>query len=92
MTQRQVEIFVAGCPRCYEAVNLVQQMSCTACQIQVWDVRSEQITATARQKLEDYGIHRLPAVVVDGELVDCCRQQQPISRDALAAAGVGRSK
>lgn len=49
MTQRQVEIFVAGCPRCDEAVNLVQQMSCTACQIQVWDVRSEQITATARQ-------------------------------------------
>lgn len=90
MTQRQVEIFVAGCPRCDEAVNLVQQMSCTACQIQVWDVRSEQITATAHQKLEDYGIHRLPAVVVDGELVDCCRQQQPISRDALAAAGIGQ--
>jgi hypothetical protein len=90
MTQRHVEIFVAGCPRCDEAVSLVQEMSCTACQIQVWDVRTESISPAARQKLDDYGIHRLPAVVVDGTLVDCCRQQQPISRPALAAAGIGQ--
>ncbi len=90
MAQRQVEIFVAGCPRCDEAVSLVQEMSCTACQIQVWDVCTEQITAIARQKLEDYGIHRLPAVVVNGALVDCCRHQQPIARKALVAVGVGQ--
>jgi len=91
MTLRLIEIFVAGCPRCAEAVALVEQMSCPACQIQIWDVRTEQITAAARQKLDNYNIHRLPAVVVDGVLVDCCRQQQPISREALATAGVGRS-
>lgn len=90
MTQRQVEIFVAGCPRCDEAVALVQQMACQSCQVQVWDVRTEHITLTAQQKLDDYGIQRLPAVVVNGALVDCCRQQQPISRAALATAGVGQ--
>lgn len=91
MTQRQVEIFVAGCPRCAEAVALVEQMSCSTCQIQIWDVRTEQITPAAQQKLDDYGIQRLPAVVVDGVLVDCCRQQQPISREALATAGIGQA-
>lgn len=86
MTQRQVEIFVAGCPRCDDAVALVQQMACENCQVQIWDVRSDRITPSARQKLDEYGIQRLPAVVVNGELVDCCRQQQPLSRRDLAAA------
>ncbi len=71
MHQRLVEVFIAGCPRCDEAIDLVQQMACTSCQVKIWDARTESIDATIKQKLEHYGIYRLPAVVVDGELVDC---------------------
>ncbi|AFZ33504.1 MULTISPECIES: thioredoxin family protein [Cyanophyceae] len=90
MTKRLVEVFTAGCPLCDETVKLVQSLACESCEIQVWDLREGCSTHKCREKANQYGIHRVPAVVVNGKLTECCQNQQPISREALIAAGIGQ--
>ncbi len=91
MTQRSVEVFTAGCPLCDETVKMVQELACDSCDIQVQDLREGRITDESREKLNQYGIRRVPAVVVDGRLADCCQTQQSVSREALIVAGIGQS-
>ncbi|MCM1982143.1 MULTISPECIES: thioredoxin family protein [Cyanophyceae] len=90
MTKRSVEVFTAGCPLCDETVKLVRDLACENCDIQVWDLRADYITEEGEAKLTQYSIHRVPAVVVNGTLAGCCQTQQPVSREFLVAAGVGR--
>jgi len=85
MTQRIIEVFTAGCPCCDEAVQLVRGMACPRCDVRVLDMRSDQ-EAHARAKA--YGIRRVPAVVVDGRLADCC-QTGAIDAGTLRRMGVG---
>ena len=90
MSKRIVEVFTAGCALCDETVKLVQELSCSNCDVQIWDLRSELTTDAGREKAAQYGIHRVPAVVVNGQLAECCQNQQPISRERLVAAGIGQ--
>lgn len=90
MAKRQVEVFTAGCPLCDPVVQLVRELACDSCEVQVYDLREGCETNECRDKATQYGIHQVPAVVVDGKLAECCRNQQPISRDALVAAGIGQ--
>lgn len=90
MSKRTVEVFIAGCPLCDETVKLVQELSCSNCDVQIWDLRSELATDAGLEKAAQYGIHRVPAVVVNGRLAECCQNQEPISREQLVAAGVGQ--
>jgi hypothetical protein len=90
MAKRFVEVFTAGCPLCDETVKLVRSLACETCEIQVWDLREGGATPEGLEKANQYGIHRVPAVVVNGKLAECCQNQQPISRDALVAAGIGQ--
>lgn len=89
---RKVEVFVAGCPVCEPAVKLVKEMACGNCEVTIYDLRESCATDECRTKAEQYGIKRLPAVAIDGQLADCCSTQQGITREALAAAGLGLSK
>jgi len=90
MTKRLVEVFTAGCPLCDETVKLVRELACESCEIQVWDLREGNSTPESLEKATQYGIHRVPAVVVNGKLAECCQNQQPISREVLVAAGIGQ--
>jgi hypothetical protein len=90
MTKRLVEVFTAGCPLCDETVKLVRELACESCEIQVWDLREGCSTNECREKANQYGIHRIPAVVFDGKLAECCQNQQPVSREVLIAAGIGQ--
>jgi len=90
MSKRLIEVFTAGCPLCDETVQLVRELACFNCEVQVWDLREGCATNECREKATEYGIYRVPAVVVNGNLVDCCVPQKPVSREALVAAGVGR--
>lgn len=90
MTKRLVEVFTAGCPLCDETVKLVRELACENCEVQIYDLREGCTTNECREKAVQYGIHRVPAVVVDGNLTDCCQNQQPVSREALVAAGIGQ--
>jgi hypothetical protein len=44
---------------------------------------------TAQEKATRYRVSRVPAVVVDGKLADCC-SQGAIDMDTLKALGVGK--
>lgn len=91
MPERTIEVFTAGCPFCEETVKLVKNLVCDRCQVVVYDLASGCATNECWNKAAAYRITRVPAVVVDGRLVDCCTNQQPVSREALIAAGVGRA-
>lgn len=84
MNKRIVEVFVAGCPCCEDAVNLVQSLACDSCDVQVRDMRSDK---TAQSKAKEYGVKRVPAVVVDGRLAGCC--EGGVQAETLRALGVG---
>lgn len=86
--KRQVEVFTAGCPLCDETVQLVNSLACPNCEVTVYDLREGCATNECREKAKAYGVHRVPAVVIDGKLADCC-SVGPVSADALRAAGLG---
>lgn len=84
MAMRQVEVFTAGCPVCEPTVQLVQEMACPNCEVTVYDLRKE-----GAEKVQEYEIKTVPAVVVDGRLAACCKTSGP-NREQLQAAGVGK--
>ena len=85
MSQRTVEIFSAGCPACKETIELVQKLACSSCSVTVLDMNDPQVAARARS----LGIARVPAVVVDGKLAECCTKVAGPTEARLRAAGVG---
>jgi glutaredoxin 3 len=85
MAKRTVEVFSAGCPVCDEALEEVRAVVCESCDLQVHDMKTEPAQARARQ----YGIKRVPAVVVNGRLAECCRQGA-VDIKTLQRLGVGQ--
>ena len=85
--KREVEIFSAGCSVCGDAVEMVKKMACSSCDIQVHDMNDFVVAARAKQ----FGIRSVPAVVVDGLLLDCCAGRG-LNEETLKAAGIGTPK
>lgn len=81
--KRNVEIFTAGCGCCDDAVALVKSIACPSCDITVLDMKEE---STARRARE-LGIKRVPSVVIDGMLADCCAGG--IDENTLSSTGIG---
>lgn len=88
--KRRVEVFTAGCPLCDHAVGLVTSLACPSCEVQVYDLREGGVTNQCREKAARYGVTAVPAVAVNGVLLDCCRRE-PITADRLIAAGISQS-
>ncbi len=88
MTKPLVEVFIAGCPLCDETVKLVRELACSNCEVRIYDLHQE--SAAEKEKRTQYGIYRVPAVVVNGRLAECCASQQPVSREMLVSAGIGQ--
>ncbi|MEW6473879.1 MAG: thioredoxin family protein [Actinomycetota bacterium] len=86
MAKRQVEVFTAACPLCEPAVQLVQELACPDCEVTVYDLRE-----SGMDRAREYGVRRVPAVVVDGTLAPCC-QSGEVSREQLLAAGIGQRR
>lgn len=84
--KRKVEIFSTGCPVCQETIDLVKQVSCTSCDVIVLNMKDGEVA----QRAKTLGIHRVPAVVVDGKLSDCCNVSAP-SGQGLRDAGIGQA-
>lgn len=89
MAERTIEIFTAGCPCCDEAVETVQQLACDNCEVVIHDIAEGCETNECRRKAEQYDIKRVPAVVVDGQLADCCATDG-VDPEVLADMGVGQ--
>ncbi|MBA3444033.1 MAG: thioredoxin family protein [Gemmatimonadales bacterium] len=84
MAQRTVEVFIAGCPVCDDALQSIRKLVCESCDLQVQDMR----TPGAQAKAKKYGIRRVPSVVVNGQLAECC-QTGGIDTKTLQRLGVG---
>lgn len=84
-SKRKVEVFTAGCPLCDEAVALVKQIACPSCEVVVHDLRAG---GEAEGRARSLGVNAVPAVVVDGQLVECCTRSS-VSEEVLREAGVG---
>lgn len=67
---RKVEVFSAGCILCDDAVQLVKDMACSDCEVIVRDLH----TKKGLRKAGEYGVTRVPTVVVDGRVASCCAQ------------------
>lgn len=83
-TKRTIEIFSAGCPACQDTIDLVNRVACPSCEVSVLDMNDDGVTSRARE----LGIRSVPAVVIDGQLADCCAGRGP-DESSLRAAGLG---
>lgn len=84
-TQRQIEVFSAGCGVCEDVIALVKRIACTSCNIVVHDMHDIRNAARAKAM----GVRSLPAVAIDGQLAGCCAGRG-VDEAALRAAGLGR--
>ena len=84
MAKRMIEVFSAGCPCCEEAIQLVRSMTCESCDVRILDMRGDK---AAQAKAKQYGVRRVPAVVVNGRLAECCHGA--VSAETLRELGVG---
>lgn len=82
--KRKIEIFSAGCPVCDEAIKLVESIACDSCEIKVRDMNVRGVAAKAKK----YDVQRVPAIVIDGKLAECCANRA-VDAQVLRSAGVG---
>ena len=66
--RKTIEIFSAGCPACEETIQLVNQVVCPQCDINIVDMNQ----AEGASRAKELGIHVVPTVVIDGALSPCC--------------------
>lgn len=90
MSKTKVEVFTGGCPVCNDTVNLVNELACPNCAVTIYDLSKTCETRECLVKVKSYGISSVPTVVVNGKIASCCEHEKP-SREALLAAGIGRS-
>lgn len=86
--KRIIEVFTAGCPVCEPTVEMVRKMACSSCEVKVYDLSKPCETKECLQKVKDYGIKSLPAIAVNGVLLNCC-QNKGVSEAELAKSGIG---
>jgi glutaredoxin 3 len=75
-TKRRIEVFSAGCAACEETVAMVTRLTCPSCDVAVLDMHDPMVATRAK----GYGVTRVPAVVVDGQLAGCCTEPARASR------------
>jgi len=88
--KRQIEVFTAGCPVCEPVVKTVKEMACDSCEVTVYNLVEQCNEKVCVDKMKAYNITSLPAVAVNGKLLSCC-QNRGVSKEELAAAGIGKA-
>ena len=84
-TKRKIEVFSAGCGVCEETVAAVNRSACPSCEVEVLDMKDDAVGERARE----LGVRSIPAVAIDGRLVDCC-SGGGADQATLRAAGLGQ--
>ena len=86
--KRQIEIFTAGCPVCEPVVQLVNETAGKDCEIILHNLSEQCESKICISKMKEYGVKRVPAIAVNGKLLDCCANIE-ITKDDLTNAGIG---
>lgn len=83
--KRKVEVFTAGCPVCQGVVDMVKDLVCENCEVTFYNLNENEGMA----EVKAYGITAVPAVAINGALLECCKRR-PITKEDLQAAGLGQ--
>lgn len=83
--KRTVEIFSADCQVCRTVIDQVQALACPSCEIIILDMQDDQVAGRAR----NLGVRSVPAIVIDGQLADCCAGDGA-NEEKLKEAGLGQ--
>jgi glutaredoxin 3 len=84
--KRRVEIFSAGCTTCQRTIEQLQEHIDPRHEIVIHDLHADKAAAA---RADAFGIRTVPAVVVDGFLLACCKNKGPTLRE-LHAAGLAK--
>ena len=87
--KQTVEVFTSGCPICEPVVKMVNDLASESCDVKIYNLVELRDDKVFLNKVKSYGVHRIPAVAVNGQLLDCCKDLS-ITKDALIVAGVGQ--
>ncbi len=87
--KRHVEIFTANCPVCDPVVKMIEELACGECEVTTYDLVKQCNDRTCLAKMNAYGIQKIPAVAVNGILLDCCKDPA-ITKEKLMEAGIGQ--
>jgi len=71
--KKKIEIFSAGCPVCEETVQRVQEAAGSLSEVSVLKMNDKKVAERTRKM----GIRSVPALVIDGNLADCCSGRGP---------------
>ncbi len=89
MHKRTVEVFTSGCPICESPVDLVKSLACPSCEVVIYDFAQDP-NKEVPNKATLYGIEKIPAVAVDGKLLESC-EMRSVSENILRQTGVGNA-
>jgi len=81
-----VEIFSAGCTTCQRTIEQLREQIDSRHEIVIHDLNKDE---GAAEKADAFGIRTVPAVVVDGFLLACCKNTGPTLRE-LHTAGLAK--
>ncbi|KGO08684.1 glutaredoxin [Elizabethkingia bruuniana] len=87
--KRIIEVFTAGCDICKPTIEMVRQLSCSSCEIIIYDLSKPCDTKECIQKAQQYNVKSLPAIAVNGILLNCY-QKEGVSETELREAGIGQ--
>ena len=48
--KRQIEVFIAGCPVCVDAISLVNRLACPSCEVTTLDMRTSEEKSPTGQR------------------------------------------
>lgn len=86
-TRHTIEVFSAGCPACEEGTKVVRGIAGSSHEVKIHDMQGDK---AAQGRAKELGIHRVPAVVVDGRLAQCC-DQNPVDATVLRSLIAGKA-
>jgi glutaredoxin len=89
MAKRLVEVFTSGCYLCDDVLKQVKDLACENCEVIVYDLNKGCTTNECELKAKEYGVTSVPAVAINGKLIDCCKSNG-VNVDALKEAGLGQ--
>lgn len=90
MAKRKIEVFTNGCPKCEPTVELVKSLACSNCEVTVHDVKKGCSTNICKDLVTQYDVKNYPSVVVNGQLLDCCKSGSGPTEESLKSAGIGQ--
>ncbi len=89
ITKRKIELFITDCPLCAPIIEMVKSLTCENCDVLTYNLAEKFDSEGYLEKLREYKITSLPAVVVNGKTIPA--SEGGISRENLISAGIGQT-